>query len=144
MSTYIPGIGPDISAIFNAQSKARANRLTLDQEEQILVRHAKALGLLFIVVDAINESPRRSEITACLVRLASQLGNLRLIVTSTGDPDFDLRSQPLHLLEVEMKPSVVDPDIQLYLHNALDAKAFLSHDLRLDIKTSISREAQGM
>lgn len=110
----------------------------------MLVRHGKALHSLFIVVDAVNESPRRSEITACLMRLASQLGNLRLIVASTRDPDFDQLSQPIRLLEVEMKPSIVDRDIQLYLQNALDTKASLSPDLRLNIKNSISREARGM
>lgn len=144
MSTCVPGIAREISASFKLQSKSRLNRLTLDQQEQIFVRHGEALGMLLIVVDAINESPRRSEVTACLVRMASQLGNLRIIVSSTGDPDFRLTSQAFQLLEVEMKPSVVDGDIQLYLQSALDSKVSLSSDLRLEIKKSISREAQGM
>lgn len=37
------------------------------------MRHAKALGTLFIVVDAVNETPRRGEIAAFLIRLASHI-----------------------------------------------------------------------
>ncbi len=144
MSTYIPGIAQDISASFKMQPKSRVNRLTLNQQEQLFIRHGEALGMLFIVVDAVNEIPQRGDITACLVKLASRLGNLRIIVSSTGDPDFCPTSQSFHLLEVEMKPNVVDGDIQLYLQNTLGSKAFLSPDLRLEIKESISREAQGM
>ncbi len=144
VSTHIPEISQEISTSFKAQSKSRLNRPTLDQQEQILVRHGEALGMLLVVVDAVNESPQRSNITACLVRLASRLGNLRIIVSSTGDPDFRLTSHSFRLLEVEMKPNVVDGDIQLYLQSALNSKAVLSPGLRLEIKESISREAQGM
>ena len=100
--------------------------------------------MLLIVVDAVNESPQRSNITAFLVRLASRLGNLRIIVSSTGEPDFRLASPSFHLLEVEMKPDVVDGDIQLHLQNTLGSKTFLSSDLQFEIKESISREARGM
>ncbi|KAK3903637.1 hypothetical protein C8A05DRAFT_43162 [Staphylotrichum tortipilum] len=144
LATYLPGIVQEISASFKTQPISRVNQLTLVQEEEIFVRHGATLGVLFIVVDAVNESPRRNEITACLARLASQLGNLRIIVSSTGDPGFDLSPQSFRFLDVEMKPSVVDRDIQLYLQNALDMKDFFSPDLRREIKESISREAHGM
>jgi hypothetical protein len=123
---------------------SHVNRLTIDEAEQILVRHGKTLDTLFIVVDAVNESPHRGELMACLVRLASQLENLRIIVSSTGAPDFDLTSQPFHAFEVQMEPGVVNGDIQLYLQNALDKKGSFSHGLRLEIKESILRESRGM
>ncbi|KAK4209654.1 hypothetical protein QBC37DRAFT_391093 [Rhypophila decipiens] len=144
-STLISGITDEVLARYNEWVEEEARTLSMAEMESMLVRYVKQLDRFIVIVDAVNESESKANITKSLARLAAQLENFTLILSSTADPDLveEDNGHRFSITKVEMPSDLVDQDIQLYLNNTLEKRSAFSPELKLEVERSIMKESRG-
>ncbi|KAM7215162.1 hypothetical protein V8F06_009480 [Rhypophila decipiens] len=144
-STIINGITDEVLARFNEWVEKEARTLSMAEMESMLVRHVKQLDRFIVIIDAVNESESKTNITKSLARLATQLENFTLILSSTADRDLveEDNGHRFSITKVEMQSDLVDQDIQLYLNNTLEKRSTFSPELKLKVERSIMKESRG-
>lgn len=107
------------------------------------------LDVLYVVVDAIDESNPREELLGLIQDIVTQptYGKIQVLVTSRRYADMEGVLRPLSEPTLPMSNSIVDADIRTYATICMKRnKHFLrwSEQLRNDILESLVQGAQGM
>ncbi|CAM1511169.1 Fc.00g086820.m01.CDS01 [Cosmosporella sp. VM-42] len=123
----------------------RQNNLTIQQIHEIIAHILQSYDRLYILVDALNETPHQQELVQALVELCETHEKLRVLVTCTREP-FLLTTSPLIKLR-KMRVRAVDLDIEAYVLHRLESEACfraLSLKMQGEIQQKIVSEADGM
>ncbi|KAH7327932.1 ankyrin repeat protein [Stachybotrys elegans] len=120
------------------------NNLTLADLDGIFSLMLKSVDCLFILVDALNETPETDTIAGALLRLCeNHPSQIRLAVTCTRS---HLDPSPL-IREIPMRVGPVAHDIEHYIQYRMNSDAAflaLSATIREEIQATISQRADGM
>jgi len=116
--------------------------LPLNDAFSLLSSTAAHFRPLYLVVDALNETPDQEDIVSMLLGLCRSCRNLRVLVTCTLDP-----KQDDHLIQrTKMNLDAVDRDIELYVgHRLVTERRFhvLSSELQDRIFSLVAHDADG-
>ena len=142
---------PGLSMLLQAHQKSNASSLGVDELERILLACVESYDELFVLMDALDESPEDGEVRQRMLggleRIAQQAPNVRMFVTSREVTEVRESMQILGAEPISIVVRLVDVDIQRYLSTQLSSDRKLS---KLDTKTRrlvedvISRKADGM
>ena len=142
---------PALSMLVQACEKPNASIPGLEELERILLSCVQSHGEIFLLLDALDESPEGSEVRQNVLdgleRLASEAPNIRMFVTSREINDVGETMQILGADLVSIRARLVDADIQRYASSQLSRDRKLS---KLDVATksliedTISQQADGM
>jgi hypothetical protein len=119
--------------------------------EDLLVATIKSLAtkfkLVYIILDALDESDREPTLKAIESLAQPHLSDFNIIITSRREPDIEkaLRKiTPLH--SVDIQESVVDSDIREFVSESLQTAKFehLPADRRKEIEEKLTKGARGM
>lgn len=121
----------------------RQNNLEISQIHEIMAEIVQSLECLYILVDALNETPQSQALVAALTELCQEYPQIRVLVTCTTKPQD---KSPL-IKERTMKTGSVDHDIELYVQHRLSTEPSLralSPKIQAEIKSKILSGADGM
>lgn len=103
---------------------------------------------MYLVLDALDESPDRREFLTLLMRIQSwRIDHLHLLVTSREERDIEDELSHLVTHDVPMTESLIDGDIRIHVSNILGhASAFqmFSEEEKNMIETTLTEGAHGM
>lgn len=119
------------------------NALDDDSITKILGSLVSEFRILYILVDALNETPQRLPLVKMLMDLCESYPQIRVLVTSTTEPPM---VSP-HLMTMQMTSSAVDLDIELYVQHRLSSEPIfepLSSKIKDRVREKIVHEANGM
>ncbi|KAI9167209.1 LOW QUALITY PROTEIN: Vegetative incompatibility protein [Paramyrothecium foliicola] len=117
--------------------------LTLEQISAILASILSSLGRLYILVDALNETPHQEQLVRALVSLCASHPQIRVLVTCTRGPSED----HVVIRECQMPTKDVGQDIKLYVNHRLSFEPSfrgLSPNIHAEIRRVVPRKADGM
>jgi hypothetical protein len=120
------------------------NNLALHELEHILGQSLVLFDRIYILLDALNETPHAITLINSLSRLSKKQSSLRILMTCTADPPEGTSAlmQVLHL-----KNEIVDSDIRAYVTYRLDSERIfstLSPALKDEIGKALDSGANGM
>ncbi len=118
------------------------NSLTHTQIVTLIGSVVSLFDRVFILIDALNETPFDGQIISTLLALCEKHANLRVLTTSTRGPE----PNPRIAIKV-MTPSLVDYDIESYVVQRFRSEAAfrsITPTVRDQIQTAIVAGAKGM
>ncbi|KAK3613761.1 hypothetical protein LTR56_027692 [Elasticomyces elasticus] len=143
--------GPALSILQQAYDRPNRTMLGLDELESILITCFQSYNEVFLLVDALDESPEdgdvRHEMFECLARLSQKVHQVKIFATSRELPDIRQSMASLGAEPIAIAVRLVDEDIRRYMARQLSRDHRLS---RLDLQTkalieeTISVQADGM
>jgi hypothetical protein len=148
LSHQVPELLDDfIPEYFKAKQHSIPPQFSIEQLEEIFLRHTKGLPRVFLFLDAVNECQDPSATTELLLRLALRCSNLRMLITSTRDLNSREPSSTLQTLVVQMNPSSVTKDISVFVDDMLALDKSLRNntkELKAKIRLTVLSRADGM
>ena len=108
----------------------------------LLQKIVQSLPILYLVIDALDESNDVSEITKMFSDAAESLSSLRLMVLSRDLPGIRSRLQDFPL--VRLNAMSMKGDIDIYLRKALETLVWSDRELKDRIFARLSETADGM
>ena len=133
----------------SAATSYRSNQEpSLEDLEDTLKDLFSYLDVLYIIVDAVDESIPREDFLKLLQVLACDpaFTKIQLLVTSRNYADIDSVLRPLAGTTIPMSNAVVDEDIRIYVNVSLQGHNFKRwpKDLCTEVEESLVRGAKGM
>lgn len=110
----------------------------------VLIHLAEVDGPVVLTLDAINESQNPASLTAAIVALLDGTSKIRVLISSTLDPDVLFAANTRPFSRVYMSSKVVQPDIANYLRSRVAKHDVLSCMPKDDIVGAILSKADGM
>jgi hypothetical protein len=148
ISPQVPKILEYLAPKFRAAVETNQPReFVLQDLETSFAQHTAAFSRMFLLVDAVNESERSTEIVELLFRVAEQCKNARVLITSTWDLGRKMLKTPQKILEIEMCTRDIREDICLYIDSTLTEDSNLggySEELKQNIREAVLGRAAGM
>jgi hypothetical protein len=108
---------------------------------------ATKFKLVYIILDALDESDREPTLNAIQSLAQPQLSDLNIIITSRREPDIaETLGEITPRRTVDIQASIVDSDIRAFVSESLQTANFksLSVDLRKEIEEKLTNGARGM
>jgi len=147
LSFMMPSMLDSIRPIFDEiRGQAHRHPIELPLLEESIIKHSSGERRVLILIDAINESAHMTKIISSLLRLAEQLKNLRILVTSTADAASLREICPTRAKIVDMNPDIVQYDIETFVDQRLEKDGTLSNvsgNLKSDIRRALLKDAVG-
>ena len=147
LSRKTTGVLDELRPLFRKhQQDSDFRRRSLDILLAKLESHIRNLRIAFLLLDATNESTSSREIHLSVLRLARELPNLRVVITSTTVASISELSAYPNLVQIGMEPKDVDSDIETFVSANLESDTELSRlntTLKNDIKRSLIGKANG-
>ena len=132
---------------FKAKQHSALAQLSVEQLEEIFIRHSKRLPRVFLCLDAVNECQDAAPIADLLLRLALRCSNLRMLVTSTRNLINREPEGALQILVIPMDSSSVNEDISVFVDDMLATdRGFrtITEELKVKIRSTVLNRAEGM
>ena len=139
------------NTLLEAHKAAKGQQVSDDTLENVLYDIVGSYQGVFLLVDALDESPEtnqtRQTLLSALERLDSKLSNLRIFVTSREQDNIQATMEALQAESISMSSKNIDPDIRKHVAMQLSSDRRL---VRLDatmkerIVEVISGKADGM
>lgn len=142
---------PGLSMLRQAYDKPDRTTLGVDELEKILRSSIESYDKVFLMLDALDESPGESDIRSNLLsrleRLAHDARNVSIFATSRETPDLREAMESLETAQIDVPMDSVNIDIQQYVLNEISRDSKLRR-LRLEpqaaIEKVLSQKADGM
>ncbi|MCJ1313782.1 hypothetical protein MMC25_007462 [Agyrium rufum] len=142
---------PGLSLLCQAYDKPNARVPGADELEKILCSSIETHDKVFLLLDALDESPEaggtRQEMMGRVEGLAQRAPKLKIFATSRELPDIRESMEMLKVGQIAIVTQAVDADIGKYVSNELsrDRKlASLPLDSKMDVEKAIAQKADGM
>ncbi|KFY78366.1 hypothetical protein V498_09119, partial [Pseudogymnoascus sp. VKM F-4517 (FW-2822)] len=105
-------------------------------------------GVVYIVIDAIDESNPREDLLESIRDLATspRFSKIQMLITSREHRDIELGMEGI-TKSVSMSNSLVEQDIRLYIQSAIQSNMRFKRwpkDLLLEVEEAVSTQAKGM
>jgi Cdc6-like AAA superfamily ATPase len=142
---------PGLSLLQQAYEECKKTPPRLDDLEKLVITCAKLYKTVYIVLDALDESPSdmdaRYEMLQGLERLIAGTSSIKVLATSRELRDIRETMEIIQAQFVPIATSAVDADIELYVSQQLSQDRRLSRvgeKLKILIQKTISSKADGM
>ncbi|KAF2718867.1 hypothetical protein K431DRAFT_123484, partial [Polychaeton citri CBS 116435] len=141
---------PGASMLQQAYEKPNRSTPSEDELERILVASVKSFDEVFLILDALDESPEGGEVRQTTLdgieRLAQSAPNIKILATSRELRDVRESMETIEVAPISVATSTVDEDIRRYVTTQLHDRKFarLNARTRSLIEETISRKADGM
>jgi hypothetical protein len=119
------------------------NDLTFGQIQGIFKNILESIECLYILVDALNETPFLGQVVQGLIRLCSQHPQIRVLVTCTKGPP----TKHSLIRERDMPANDVGHDIELYVNHRLHVEPSfrgLNPRIQAEIRQVMALKSEGM
>jgi hypothetical protein len=130
-----------------AKQHSAPAQLSVEQLEDIFIRHTKGLPRVFLFLDAVNECQDAAAIADLLLRLALRCSNLRMVATSTRNLTNRAPKGALQILVIQIDSSSVNEDISVFVDDMLARdRGFrnINEELKVNIRSTVLNRAEGM
>ena len=148
LSNQVPDLLQDLVPEYLKEKQHSAPaQLSVEQLEDIFIRHTKGLPRVFLFLDAVNECQDAVAIADLLLRLALRCSNLRMVVTSTRNLNTREPKGACQILVIQMDSSSVNEDISVFVDDMLARdRGFrnITEELNVNIRSTVLKRAEGM
>lgn len=124
----------------NEKSPQASKRFGACDMEFHLAKSLRALPSTFIFIDGVNESKHSEKIITCLLNLARQVPNVRILITSTDEVAV-IHMDGVSLTIMGVHPDGFSRDIETFIDASLE-ESLLLRNLETEVKNEI-RETLG-
>lgn len=145
-------VRPVSEALRKAYDQCRGSELTTDVLESLFDSAARDCREVFVVIDALDESPdrdnlrHRTEVCDGLIRVTEANDNIHFLITSRDEPDIREFMSSWYADPMSISSKAVDKDIEQFVTAQLENREFrrLDHDSKRLIAQTLSDKADGM
>lgn len=136
------------SKLAEIQQKAVWDKASTREQEEILITMTASFDKVFVVLDALDESPeldnRRRDLLERLANLVARIPKLSLCATSRDLYDIRKSMERSQFTQISAQASIVNHDIQKYVAAQLRIHCDFRPELLAIIEAKVAQNADGM